>query len=87
MREWSVIELEAIEFDLACLGDEPMTQEDALWLKGRISIRELDWTFGPGRCDSCGITGEGLMRTVEDHSNAFDGPCGLGLIFLCMFCR
>lgn len=91
MRKWSVRELEQIEFDLQCITGDCETgaimESDARWLKGRINIREMDQTKGPGRCDSCGLTGEGLMRFVEDHSNAFDGPCSLGLIYLCMFCR
>jgi hypothetical protein len=91
MRKWSIAELESIEFDLMCITGDCDTgvimEEDARWLKGRINIREMHGTKGPGRCDSCGNYMEGLTRLVEDHSNAFDGPCELGLIFLCMFCR
>jgi hypothetical protein len=87
MRNWSVKELTEIEFDLQCLGDEPMTQEDAEWLKDRISMREMHGGFGPGRCDACGIIGGGLLRLVDDYSNAFDGPCPLSLTYLCLFCR
>lgn len=90
MRKWTVRELEGIEDDFMLIGElahddniRGISEEDALWLSARIDTRSLNGTFGPGKCDACGIIGNQLKIFVDEYPDGFGSPPDISVTYLC----
>lgn len=88
---YDVAEIIRLDNELRARHNLPPVREipesDAGWLEKRIETRALNGTFGPGQCDSCGITGGHLRIYVDELRDSFGSPPDLSVTYLCTFCR
>lgn len=91
MREWNVMELDAILADLAFVEgiklaegqDDPLDYE---WLNERISIREQHGTHVIERCDGCPEgTKVPTLLVVSEYYDGMGSPSNLGFSYVCRY--